>query len=85
MYYGRKWSGITPEKYMQHVDAYIRWNTSSVQNYRWVQSAPKCTANHVGKYNKAVTEIVRIPNGANNPGVDIVLSATSECISLSLF
>ncbi|EBI4024279.1 IS3 family transposase [Salmonella enterica] len=25
MYYGRKWSGITPEKFMQHVDAYIRW------------------------------------------------------------
>ncbi len=25
MYYGRKWSGITPEKLMQHVDAYIRW------------------------------------------------------------
>ncbi|AJI81056.1 integrase core domain protein [Yersinia enterocolitica] len=23
MYYGRKWSGITPEKFMQHVDAYI--------------------------------------------------------------
>lgn len=25
MYYGRKWSGITPEKFMQQVDAYIRW------------------------------------------------------------
>lgn len=25
MYYGSKWSGITPEKFMQHVDAYIRW------------------------------------------------------------
>ncbi|OWC51168.1 integrase [Escherichia coli] len=25
MYYERKWSGITPEKFMQHVDAYIRW------------------------------------------------------------
>ncbi|ELD0488321.1 IS3 family transposase, partial [Escherichia coli] len=25
MYYGRKWSGITPEKFMQHVDTYIRW------------------------------------------------------------
>lgn len=24
MYYGRKWSGIMPEKFMQHVDAYIR-------------------------------------------------------------
>ncbi len=23
--YGRKWSGITPEKFMQQVDAYIRW------------------------------------------------------------
>jgi len=21
----RKWSGITPEKFMQQVDAYIRW------------------------------------------------------------
>ncbi|EFC8322006.1 IS3 family transposase, partial [Escherichia coli] len=25
MYYGRKWSDITPEKFMQQVDAYIRW------------------------------------------------------------
>ena len=25
MYYGRKWLGITPEKFMQQVDAYIRW------------------------------------------------------------
>ncbi len=25
MYYGCKWSGITPEKFMQQVDAYIRW------------------------------------------------------------
>lgn len=25
MYYGRKWSGITPEKFIQHVDTYIRW------------------------------------------------------------
>ncbi|EKH4848761.1 IS3 family transposase, partial [Escherichia coli] len=25
MYYGRKWSGITPEKFMQQVDTYIRW------------------------------------------------------------
>lgn len=25
MYYGHKWSGITPEKFMQQVDAYIRW------------------------------------------------------------
>lgn len=25
MYYGRKWSGIMPEKFMQQVDAYIRW------------------------------------------------------------
>ncbi len=25
MYYGRKWSGITSEKFMQHVDTYIRW------------------------------------------------------------
>ncbi|EEW2260135.1 IS3 family transposase, partial [Escherichia coli] len=25
MYYGRKWSGITPEKFMQQVDVYIRW------------------------------------------------------------
>ncbi|ELK9740426.1 IS3 family transposase, partial [Escherichia coli] len=25
MHYGRKWSGIAPEKFMQHVDAYIRW------------------------------------------------------------
>lgn len=25
MYYGRKWLGITPEKFMQHVNAYIRW------------------------------------------------------------
>lgn len=25
MYHGREWSGITPENFMQHVDAYIRW------------------------------------------------------------
>ena len=25
MYHGRKWSGITPEKFMQQVDTYIRW------------------------------------------------------------
>ncbi|MGM3192951.1 IS3 family transposase [Dickeya dadantii subsp. dieffenbachiae] len=25
MYYGREWLGITPEIFMQHVDAYIRW------------------------------------------------------------
>ncbi len=23
--HGRKWSSITPEKFMQHVDTYIRW------------------------------------------------------------
>ncbi|SQW22093.1 putative transposase protein [Escherichia coli] len=31
MYYGRKWLGITPEKFMQHVDAYIRWYNKSSQ------------------------------------------------------
>lgn len=25
MYYGHEWSGVTPEHFMQHVDAYIRW------------------------------------------------------------
>lgn len=25
MYHGREWAGITPESFMQHVDAYIRW------------------------------------------------------------
>ncbi|END4907055.1 IS3 family transposase, partial [Salmonella enterica subsp. enterica serovar Newport] len=25
MYHGREWAGITPENFMQHVDAYIRW------------------------------------------------------------
>lgn len=54
MYYGRKWSGITPEKFMQHVDAYIRWYNERRKNYRWVQSALKCTANNVGRHNKAV-------------------------------
>lgn len=24
MYYGREWSGVTPENFIQHVDAYIR-------------------------------------------------------------
>lgn len=26
MYYGHEWSGVTPEHFMQHVDAYIRWH-----------------------------------------------------------
>ena len=25
MYYGHEWSGVTPDHFMQHVDAYIRW------------------------------------------------------------
>lgn len=25
MYYGREWSGITPENFMRYVDTYIRW------------------------------------------------------------
>ncbi|EFA4195536.1 IS3 family transposase [Escherichia coli] len=25
MYYGRKWPDIVSEKYMQHMDAHIRW------------------------------------------------------------
>lgn len=25
MYHGREWSGITPENFMPHTDAYIRW------------------------------------------------------------
>lgn len=25
MYSGHEWSGVTPEHFMQHVDAYIRW------------------------------------------------------------
>ncbi|WOX46577.1 IS3 family transposase, partial [Serratia marcescens] len=24
-YYGREWSNVTLENFMQHVDAYIRW------------------------------------------------------------
>ncbi len=30
-------------------------------HYRWVQSAPKCTANNAGWNDKAVQEIIRIP------------------------
>lgn len=25
MYYDHEWSGVTPEHFMQHIDAYIRW------------------------------------------------------------
>src|SRR5699024_7853258 len=38
--------------------------------YRWVQSAQKCTANNVGRHNKAVLEIVRIHITVKNRGVD---------------
>nr|AAK18436.1 IS1353 orf [Shigella flexneri 5a str. M90T] len=30
-------------------------------HYRWVPSAPKCTANNAGWNDKAVQEIIRIP------------------------
>lgn len=25
MYYGHEWSGVTPENFMKHIDACIRW------------------------------------------------------------
>lgn len=38
MYYGRKWSGITPEKFMQQVDACIRW-----YNERRIKFIARCS------------------------------------------
>ncbi|OKV20771.1 hypothetical protein AWP54_21500 [Escherichia coli] len=38
------------------------------QLYRWVPSAPKCTANNAGWNDKAVQEIVRIPITVLYPG-----------------
>ena len=39
----------------------VVWRFRGPVYYRWVPSAPKCTANNAGWNDKAVQEIVRIP------------------------
>ncbi|MCV5137811.1 IS3 family transposase, partial [Escherichia coli] len=61
MYYGRKWSGITPAKFMQHVAAYIRWYNERRIKLSLGVVSPEMYRNNVGRNDKAVQEIVRIP------------------------
>ncbi|CAD5534420.1 putative transposase protein [Escherichia coli] len=60
MYYGHKWLGITPEKFMQHVDAYIRWynerriklSLGAVSPTTWadiIKQSRKSSASHNGQ------------------------------------
>ena len=68
MYYGRKWSGITPEKFMQHVDAYIRWYNERRIKLSLGAVSPEMYRQQCG----LVQEIVRIPITVKQRGVDTV-------------
>lgn len=68
MYYGREWLGITPENFMQHVDAYIRRYNERRINYRSVLSAQNCTVGNSVSHNKTVQENIRIPDWAKIGG-----------------
>ncbi len=64
MYYGRKWSGITPEKFMQQVDAYIRWyNERRIKLSGFAPIFPD-TCYHLTHYWLAAVDI---PVASDNP------------------
>ncbi len=71
MYHGRKWSGITPEKFMQQVDTYIRWyNERRIKLSPGAVSPQNVPPTMRAGMIKQSREIVRIPRTVKHRGVD---------------